>query len=77
VSIGDYFRMDTIVGGMHHPTGYQLASSADIASVASVPRDHRIHRARNSRRTTSIVGTEVFNKIFQKGRDHNEEHGLL
>ena len=38
VSIGDYFRMDTIVGGMHHPTGYQLASSADIASVASVPR---------------------------------------
>jgi 2,4-dienoyl-CoA reductase-like NADH-dependent reductase (Old Yellow Enzyme family)/thioredoxin reductase len=38
VSRGDYYKMDTMVSGMHSPTGYELASSADIASVGTVPR---------------------------------------
>ncbi|MFC5463079.1 FAD-dependent oxidoreductase [Massilia niabensis] len=38
VSKGDYFRMDTMVGSMQNPTGYELPSTADIASVAKVPR---------------------------------------
>jgi len=38
VSRGDYYKMDTMVGGMHNPTGYELVSSADIASVATAPR---------------------------------------
>lgn len=38
VSYGDHLQSDNIVGGMHHPSGYQLASSTDISSVASVPR---------------------------------------
>lgn len=38
VSRGDYFRMDQMVSGMHSPTGYELPSSGDIASVATVPR---------------------------------------
>lgn len=38
VSRGDYFRMDTMVGSMQNPTGYELPSTADIASVATVPR---------------------------------------
>lgn len=37
-SKGDYYKMDTMVSGMHSPTGYELSSSADIASVATVPR---------------------------------------
>lgn len=37
-SRGDYYKMDTMVGGMHNPTGYELPSSGDIASVATVPR---------------------------------------
>lgn len=38
VSKGDYFRLDTIVGSMQHPLGYELSSTAEIASIASVPR---------------------------------------
>src|SRR6266403_1970421 len=38
VTLGDYFRQDEIVGGMHNPAGYQLHSSADVASVSTVPR---------------------------------------
>jgi 2,4-dienoyl-CoA reductase-like NADH-dependent reductase (Old Yellow Enzyme family) len=37
-SKGDYFRMDTMVGSMQQPTGYELPSTAEIASIASVPR---------------------------------------
>jgi 2,4-dienoyl-CoA reductase-like NADH-dependent reductase (Old Yellow Enzyme family) len=37
-SRGDYYKMDTMVGGMHNPTGYELVSSGDIVSVATVPR---------------------------------------
>jgi len=38
VSLGDYYRMDTMVGAMQNPTGYEVPSSGEIASVASVPR---------------------------------------
>lgn len=38
VSHGDYFRMDTMVGSMQNPVGYELPSTAEIASVATVPR---------------------------------------
>ena len=38
ISVGDYYRMDTMVGSMQHPSGYELASTADIGSVATVPR---------------------------------------
>ncbi|MBV9996170.1 MAG: FAD-dependent oxidoreductase [Caulobacteraceae bacterium] len=38
VSRGDYYRMDTMVGGMHNPTGYEIPSSGEIAQVATVPR---------------------------------------
>lgn len=38
VSMGDYYSMDSIIGGMHRPTGYELPSSAQIAAAASVPR---------------------------------------
>jgi 2,4-dienoyl-CoA reductase-like NADH-dependent reductase (Old Yellow Enzyme family) len=38
VSVGDYFRMDSMVGAMQHPSGYELATTAEIASVATVPR---------------------------------------
>ena len=38
VSRGDYFRMDQMVSAMHSPSGYELPSSGDIASVATVPR---------------------------------------
>jgi 2,4-dienoyl-CoA reductase-like NADH-dependent reductase (Old Yellow Enzyme family) len=38
VSRGDYFRMDTMVGSMQNPLGYELPSTADIASAATVPR---------------------------------------
>lgn len=38
VSRGDYYRMDTMVGAMQNPTGYEVASSGSIAAVATVPR---------------------------------------
>ena len=38
VSRGDYYRVDTIVGAMQNPTGYEIPSSGEIASVATVPR---------------------------------------
>jgi 2,4-dienoyl-CoA reductase-like NADH-dependent reductase (Old Yellow Enzyme family) len=38
VSVGDYFRMDSMVGAMQQPSGYELATTAEIASVAAVPR---------------------------------------
>ena len=38
VSKGDYYRMDTMVGSMQNAAGYELSSTADIASVATVPR---------------------------------------
>jgi 2,4-dienoyl-CoA reductase-like NADH-dependent reductase (Old Yellow Enzyme family) len=38
VSVGDYFRMDSMVGAMQQPSGYELATTARIASVATVPR---------------------------------------
>ena len=38
VSRGDYYRMDTMVGAMQNPTGYEAPSSSAIASVATVPR---------------------------------------
>jgi len=38
VSRGDYYRMDTMVGAMQNPTGYEVPSSGEIAAVASVPR---------------------------------------
>ena len=37
-SKGDYYRMDTMVGSMQHPTGYELPSTGEIGSVATVPR---------------------------------------
>lgn len=38
VSVGDYFRMDSMVGAMQQPSGYELATTAKIAAVATVPR---------------------------------------
>ncbi|MBV9509206.1 MAG: FAD-dependent oxidoreductase [Caulobacteraceae bacterium] len=38
VSRGDYYLMDTMVGAMHNPTGYELSTSGQIASVATIPR---------------------------------------
>lgn len=38
VSRGDYYRVDTMVGAMQNPTGYEVPSSGEIASVATVPR---------------------------------------
>ena len=38
VSRGDYYRMDTMVGAMQNPTGYEVPTSGAIASVAKVPR---------------------------------------
>lgn len=35
---GDYYRWDTMVGGMHHPTGYEMPSAIEIGAVAKVPR---------------------------------------
>ncbi|MDB5714835.1 MAG: NADH:flavin oxidoreductase/NADH oxidase [Sphingomonadales bacterium] len=37
-SVGDYYRMDQMVSGMHSPSGYELPSSGEIVSVATVPR---------------------------------------
>ena len=38
ISRGDYYKIDTMSGGMHNPTGYELVSSGDIGQVAKVPR---------------------------------------
>lgn len=38
VSRGDYYRMDTMVGAMQNPTGYEVPSSGTIAAAAKVPR---------------------------------------
>ncbi len=38
VSKGDYYRMDTMVSGMHSPVGYELDSAFKSLSVATVPR---------------------------------------
>lgn len=35
---GDYYRWDTMVGGMHNPTGYERSSTMRIGSIAKVPR---------------------------------------
>ena len=38
VSCGDYYRIDTMVGAMQNPTGYEIPSSGEIARLAEVPR---------------------------------------
>ena len=38
VSKGDYYRMDTFVGAMHNPAGYELSSARQTLEVADVPR---------------------------------------
>ena len=38
VSRGDYYRMDTMVGAMQNPTGYEIPSSGQITALATVPR---------------------------------------
>jgi 2,4-dienoyl-CoA reductase-like NADH-dependent reductase (Old Yellow Enzyme family)/thioredoxin reductase len=38
ISIGDYYRFDTMLSAMHAPSGYELPSTADIGSVSTVPR---------------------------------------
>lgn len=38
ISRGDYYRMDTMVGAMQNPTGYEIPSSGEIAADATVPR---------------------------------------
>ncbi|MBB4615455.1 oxidoreductase [Novosphingobium taihuense] len=38
ISRGDYYRMDTMVGAMQNPTGYEVPSSGTIAAAATVPR---------------------------------------
>ena len=35
VSVGDYYRMDAMVSGMHSPTGYELPSSARITEIGT------------------------------------------
>ncbi len=37
-SHGDYYRMDTMVGAMHAPLGYELPSSARLTSGVPLPR---------------------------------------
>jgi 2,4-dienoyl-CoA reductase-like NADH-dependent reductase (Old Yellow Enzyme family) len=37
-SYGDYFRMDTMNGAMHDPSGYELPSSGQLTAVSKVPR---------------------------------------
>jgi len=37
-SLGDYYRMDSMVGGMQAPTGYELPSSAQITEGVPLPR---------------------------------------
>jgi 2,4-dienoyl-CoA reductase-like NADH-dependent reductase (Old Yellow Enzyme family) len=36
-SKGDYYQMDTMVGSMHNPTGYELSSAGQITAVRTVP----------------------------------------
>jgi 2,4-dienoyl-CoA reductase-like NADH-dependent reductase (Old Yellow Enzyme family) len=38
VSLGDHYRMDTMVSGMHSPTGYEIPSAKRILDGATVPR---------------------------------------
>jgi len=38
VSLGDYYRMDSIVGTMHNPAGYELPSVGKVLTAARVPR---------------------------------------
>jgi 2,4-dienoyl-CoA reductase-like NADH-dependent reductase (Old Yellow Enzyme family) len=38
LSVGDYYRMETMVGTMHVPARYELPTTGEIASVVSVPR---------------------------------------
>ncbi len=38
VSLGDYYRMDTMVSGMQAPLGYELPSSRQITAGVPVPR---------------------------------------
>lgn len=38
LSMGDYFKYDTVVGGMHYPTGYQQQPNAATCEAATVPR---------------------------------------
>jgi 2,4-dienoyl-CoA reductase-like NADH-dependent reductase (Old Yellow Enzyme family) len=38
LSVGDYYRMETMVGTMHVPARYELPTTGEIASVATVPR---------------------------------------
>ena len=37
-SLGDYYRMDSMVSGMHSPTGYELPSSGKIVEGVTLPR---------------------------------------
>ena len=37
-SYGDYYRMDSMVGGMQQPTGYELPSSGQLTDNVTVPR---------------------------------------
>ncbi len=37
-SLGDYYRMDSMVGGMQQPVGYELPSSAQLTEGVTVPR---------------------------------------
>jgi 2,4-dienoyl-CoA reductase-like NADH-dependent reductase (Old Yellow Enzyme family) len=37
-SLGDYYRMDSMVSGMQSPAGYELASSAELTRGVTVPR---------------------------------------
>jgi 2,4-dienoyl-CoA reductase-like NADH-dependent reductase (Old Yellow Enzyme family) len=37
-SLGDYYRMDSMVGGMQQPMGYELPSSAQLTEGVTVPR---------------------------------------
>jgi 2,4-dienoyl-CoA reductase-like NADH-dependent reductase (Old Yellow Enzyme family) len=37
-SLGDYYRMDSMVGGMQSPSGYELPSSAQLTEGVTVPR---------------------------------------
>lgn len=37
-SLGDYYRMDSMVGGMQQPMGYELPSSGQLTEGVTVPR---------------------------------------
>jgi 2,4-dienoyl-CoA reductase-like NADH-dependent reductase (Old Yellow Enzyme family)/thioredoxin reductase len=38
VSFGDYYKMETMVGGLNRPMGYELDAASEILSAAKVPR---------------------------------------